>query len=183
MGGIVKESVLRTDQYDYFAKWYTPVLRELICLRNFNDDYEKIARAVYPHITPGEAKKAVQLLLKLKLVVRNRDGSYRQSSNAVAADDSIVSMAVRSFVESMLKNAMQALHRLEKKERNISSMTLAVKPAVYDTVVAEIEAFKDRIKTIVNNSESNSRVYQFNMELFPVSADLGTAEAKEIGNP
>jgi hypothetical protein len=137
MGGIVKESVLRTDQYDYFAKWYTPVLRELICLRN----------------------------------------------NAVAADDSIVSMAVRSFVESMLKNAMQALHRLEKKERNISSMTLAVKPAVYDTVVAEIEAFKDRIKTIVNNSESNSRVYQFNMELFPVSADLGTAEAKEIGNP
>jgi hypothetical protein len=36
----------------------------------------------------------------------------------------------------------------------------------------EIEAFKDRIKAVVRRDDRSSRVYQFTLTLFPVSADV-----------
>ena len=81
MAGRVKESALRADSYDYFANWFTPVIRELVCLHDFKENYKNLASMVRPSILPSEAKAAVKLLVRLKLVRRQADGS------AVAGSD------------------------------------------------------------------------------------------------
>ena len=172
MAGMVKESVLAPDQYDYFVNWYTPVIRELICLHDFHDDYRLIAAAVKPQILPSEAKAAVALLLRMKFVERQADGKYRQTSTAITADGSITSLAVRSFTHAMLDHSKTALDAVDKKERHISGLTMGISSEAYEVIAAEIEAFKDRIKVIVNRDMGGNRIYQMNIGLFPVSEVL-----------
>jgi uncharacterized protein (TIGR02147 family) len=172
MVGMVKESVLNADQYDYFATWYTPIIRELICLYNFGDNYRLIAQKLRPQIQPSEVKSAIDLLLRLQLVERRDDGSYIQTSSAITADSAITSLAVRSFTRTMVDHTKNALDAFDKKERHISGITMGISKEAYDVIAAEIEAFKDRVKVIVNRDMGSSRIYQFNLSLFPVSENV-----------
>ncbi len=181
MTGLVKESVLNTDQFDYFAMWYTPVIRELICLYDFKDDYNLIAETIQPRIDPAEAQAAVKLLLKLKLVIKDENGIYKQTSSAVIADNSVKSVAVRAFTRSMIDRSKEALDTFNKKVRHISGITMGISPEAYDVLAAEIEAFKDRVKVIVNQDSTSSRIYQMNIALFPLSEQL-KVQSDEKGN-
>jgi len=181
MSGIVKESVLSVDQFDYFANWYNPVIRELICLYNFNDDYQKIAMTVKPTIEQSEVRSAIALLLRLKLVEKQKDGLYRQVSSAIVADESITSIAVRSFARTMIDRSKTALDTVDKKNRHISGITMGISKETYDMLTAEIEAFKDRVKTIVNHDSSANRIYQMNLTLFPVSEDIRPVSVSNEG--
>jgi uncharacterized protein (TIGR02147 family) len=172
MSGNVKESVLSADQYEYFATWYTPVVRELVCIHDFKDDYKLLAETLKPPIRPGEAKAAITLLLRLKLIERQDCGGYRQPSTALVADASIASLAVRAFTRTMLDLSKDALDTIDKKERHVSGLTMGVSAEAFDVIAAEIEAFKDRVKVIVNRDIGSSRIYQLNVSMFPVSEDV-----------
>jgi uncharacterized protein (TIGR02147 family) len=172
MAGGVKESILNTDQFEVFSNWYVPVIRELICLHNFHEDYQTLAAALKPSIQPVEAKAAVALLLRLKMIVQRADGSFRLVSPAMAMDSSVTSLAVRSFTRTMLERSKEALDTIDKKARHISGVTMGISPETYDVLTSEIEAFKDRVKIIVGNDANSSRIYQMTVSLFPVSDDV-----------
>ncbi|MBN1578935.1 MAG: TIGR02147 family protein [Chitinispirillaceae bacterium] len=179
--GMVKETVLGADQYDYFSTWYTPVIREMICLRDFNNDYRAIAATLKPPILPSEAKAAVALLLRLKLVERQAEGKYRQTSSAITADSAVTSLAVRSFTRVMFDHAKVAPDTVGKTERHVSGLTMGISQEAYDVIAAEIESFKDRVKLIVNRDQGGSRIYQLNIGMFPVSEDLRTLPVEQEG--
>jgi len=61
---------------------------------------------------------------------------------------------------------------MDNTQRNISGITLGCSKATYDVLSAEIAAFKDRIKLIINQDDLSSQVYYLNVGLFPVSKDL-----------
>lgn len=172
MAGIVKEKVIGADQYDYFANWYTPVIRELITLRPFGDDFVRIARMLKPRIQPSEAKAAVTLLLRLKLIERTGDGGYRATDSAIVAESPVASVAIQAFTRAMLDLSRQAIDTAERDTRHLSGITMGISPEAYDVLAAEIEAFKDRVKVIVNRDRDSSRIYQLNIGLFPVSEEL-----------
>lgn len=167
----VTENQLTADHYLYFDKWYTSVLRELICLHDFKDDFALIARTVYPPITVTDARKSIELLLRLKLIARRKDGSYRQTAAAIISDDPMVALARRSFNNAMLDRAKYANETISKDERNISGITMGISKPCYDVILTEMAAFKERIKVIVNQDSGSSRVYQLNLQLFPLSND------------
>ncbi|MBD3344075.1 MAG: TIGR02147 family protein [Chitinivibrionales bacterium] len=179
MIGGVREGVLKSAQYDYFDKWYNSVIRELVCLHDFGDDYQALARAVSPPITRSQAKKSVALLLKLGLLKKNDSGTYEQTQCAITADDSITTIAQRTYVGHMIDLAESALERFDKSRRHISTMTLGVSPATYDILIAEINAFKDRVKRIVSLDKQSTRVCQLNCAIFPVSEDIGRPQQEE----
>jgi uncharacterized protein (TIGR02147 family) len=182
MAGSVKESTLNTDQFDYFANWFTPVIRELICQHDFKDDFKKIAGIVLPPILPSEAKFAVKLLLKLKLVRRKPEGGYVQTNSAVVADNSVTSMAVRAFTKAMIEHSKSAVDNIDRRLRHVSGVTMGITPETYEVLSAEIEAFKDRVKFIVNQDKGSGLVYQLNISLFPMTRNFnafggGTGES------
>ncbi|HEX2958379.1 MAG TPA: TIGR02147 family protein [Chitinispirillaceae bacterium] len=173
----VKESVLNTDQFDYFVNWYAPVIRELICANDFRDDYRAIAAACKPAIQPAEVKTAVELLLRLKLVEKQTNGTYKQTATAIVADESITSMAVRSFTRTMIDNSKSALDTIAKNKRHISGITMGISQETYAILTAEIEAFKDRVKNIVNHDTRTDAIYQITLSLFPVSEQISSDTA------
>jgi|WetSurMetagenome_2_1015567.scaffolds.fasta_scaffold10555_3 uncharacterized protein (TIGR02147 family) len=170
----VQERQLSADQYRYFESWYTSVIRELMCIYDFQDDYEKIAQAVYPRITMTEAKKAVQLLVRLKMVTKQDNGKYRQTDAAIISRDDMVAFARRSFNSEMILRAREANEALPPTERDVSGITMGISRTCYEVLRAEIAALKERVKTIVNQDDCCARVYQLNLQLFPVSEDVAS---------
>lgn len=177
----VKESVLNADQFDFFVNWYTPVIRELICANDFRDDYQAIAAACKPPIQPADVKAAIALLLRLRLVEKLKNGTYKQTATAIVADESITSMAVRSFTRTMIDHSKTALDTIEKDKRHISGITMGISYETYAILSTEIKAFKDRVKSIVNHDTNCDRIYQITLSLFPVSEEIspGTASVNK----
>ncbi|MDD5672803.1 MAG: TIGR02147 family protein [Chitinivibrionales bacterium] len=168
MNNNVSRHVLGSEQFEYLRKWHTVVIRELICQYAFNDDFAALAVAVVPPISRREAESSVRLLLRLGLIVRQDDGIYRQVDRALATNREIAGPAIRAFNKTMIDLANRAVDTIENTERNVSGSTVGLSKSSYDILCAEIEAFKDRIATIVHNTTQADRVYQLNVQLFPV---------------
>jgi uncharacterized protein (TIGR02147 family) len=176
MSNNVSRHVLGSEQFEYLRKWHTVVIRELVCQHDFKDDFGVLAAAVVPRITKRDAEQAIRLLLRLGLIVKMDDGTYRQADRALATNREIAGPAIRAFNKMMIDLASRAVDTIDNTERNVSGMTVGVSRASYDVLCAEIEAFKDRIATIVNNSAGVDRVCQLNIQLFPVGK---SPDAKE----
>lgn len=177
----IRESVLNAYQYDFYSNWYTPVIRELICLCDFKDNYDLMASVLKPKIEAAQAKAAVNLLLKLKLVERLENGRFKQISSAIVVDNPVSSLAIKAFTRNMLDQSKTALDTIDRNIRHISGITMGISPEAYELLTTEIEAFKDRVKFIVNNDNKSSRIYQMNISLFPVSEDLHSMNTRDTG--
>jgi uncharacterized protein (TIGR02147 family) len=178
----VKEQRLAADQHEYYNNWYVSVIRELVCLRDFKDNYKQIASAVTPAIGAREARFAVKLLRRLGMIKKRPDGTYYQTSAAIISNSEVGRMAVRSFNREMLRKAEKSLDEIPPKERQIFGVTIGLSKACYDVLAAEMIAFRDRVVAITNSDRNSSRVYQMHLQLFPLSRETDsnlTGEAEK----
>jgi uncharacterized protein (TIGR02147 family) len=183
MENSISEQVLNPDQYDYFAQWHTVVIRELATMLDFRDNWELLAQCVLPAITAREAKASVELLLRLKFIEKAPGGGYAQKDSAITTQAGIASLAIRHFNRAMIQKALEALDEVPKNQRDIFGVTIGISPNMYELISAEMEAFKDRIVTMVSRDRESSRVYQLNLQLFPVSKETVPGNQKGTMKP
>jgi uncharacterized protein (TIGR02147 family) len=176
----VSEKTLEADQFDYFGNWYNVVIRELITLFNFKDNFQLIGQCVTPSISTREAEKSVDLLKRLHLIKKRPDGSYEQTDSAITTNGDIGLMAVRQFNKEMVLLAAKTVDMLSRDRRHVSGVTIGISPVMYKILCTEIAAFKDRIVSLVHRDEASSSVYQLNVQLFPVSEDVATIGACHV---
>jgi len=62
---------LSDNEFDFFEKWHHAVIRSLISILDFKDEYRALAKMVRPAITTGEAKESVGLLDKLGMIKKD----------------------------------------------------------------------------------------------------------------
>ena len=161
--------------------WYHPVIRELICLHNFKEDYKKLADSVEPPISKTDARKSVTFLLENGMIERQRNGLYKQVDSAMDTGDEISSLAVRNFNRKMIEMAGSALETLPASERYIRGLTVGASRECYKLIVQEIKAFNDRVATIVNSDTGSDDVYHIAMQLFPLSRTKAAVKSVEEG--
>jgi uncharacterized protein (TIGR02147 family) len=178
MSNNVSRHVLGSEQFEYLSKWHNVVIRELVCQHDFKEDFAALAASVVPPISKRDAEISVRLLDRLGLIVRLPDGRFRQIDRALATNREVAGPAIRAFNKTMIDLARRSVDAIEKTERNVSGMTVGVSRASYDVLCAEIESFKDRVAAIVHNSADVDRVYQLNLQLFPVARPVDRSVAR-----
>jgi uncharacterized protein (TIGR02147 family) len=65
--------------------------------------------------------------------------------------------------------ALGSIDAVPVTERHVSGITAGISAETYEVLSAEIGAFKDRIVSIINRQPGSDRVYQLNVQLFPLS--------------
>ncbi len=160
---------IRQDQYSYYADWRNSAVRSLIDLYPFKDDYKWLAKSLHPQIKPREAKKSVQLLEKLGLIIKGKDGFWHVSEKHITTGKEITGLAVQNFHQASAKLAAEALATLPKDKRNFSGLTLGISKATYDKICSEIAQVRAKIVEWADADSTADRVYQMNFQLFPVS--------------
>jgi|WetSurMetagenome_2_1015567.scaffolds.fasta_scaffold00045_10 uncharacterized protein (TIGR02147 family) len=164
-------TLLDEKQYEFYSNWYFSAVRELITLPDFREDYAWMSRAIAPPITPGQAKKALEVLLHLNLIKRNAVGKLELCNTAISSKAEMNSMLLRNYHHEMIRLGQEALERFEPREREVSSLTLGVSDTCFETIKKRIRDFKEEILAMVVEDKSKSQtVCQLNFQFFPLLA-------------
>lgn len=169
LGSHAKVRIVGEDSYAFYQHWYTPVIRELVCMQPFGDDFAALAKRLRPTISASEAKASVRTLIQLGFVTAKPDGTYIQNDPLLHTGFEVHSLAVRGFNRQMVQLAGEALDRIPVQERNVTGVTMSVSPRTYGLITEEIRAFQDKILRLVESDPEADRVCQMNIMLFPVS--------------
>jgi len=160
---------IQKDQYEFYSNWYHVVVRSLIDLFPEMKDFREIAKKVFPPIKPKQAQKSIELLLRLGLITKQKNGTYMTSDKSLTTGAEVQSLAVQRFHLETMKLAETAIKSLSKDKRNISGLTLGISKEGYSKICDIIYECQAKIMDVANNDEKSDRVYQLNFHLFPVS--------------
>jgi uncharacterized protein (TIGR02147 family) len=157
-------------EYDeYFSKWFNIALRELINILPNKMKSVDIAKMLIPSPKPNDIRKSFNLLLRLGLVKQNPDGSLELKDKFISTPDEWTSTAIHSFQVAMADLGKQALDRFPKNERNISTLTLSLSPEGFSKTRKAIERVHEEIVEIAHSDSNANRIYELNLQLFPLS--------------
>lgn len=182
MAEFVAAHQMESSEYVYLSRWYLPVLRELVVQRSFTDNYDDLANSVEPAITVHEAKKGIDLLLRIGYLQRSDDGRYVQRDKAISAgesDERMLATARRSFNRQMIQLAAESLDRFPVDKRYARGLTVGISKSCYDVITQEIDAFAERIALLVDRDRGERVVSQINIQLFPLTKENEITEGEE----
>jgi uncharacterized protein (TIGR02147 family) len=164
-----KPQIVRNEQYEFYSNFHHSIVRSLIGMFGFKDDYQWLAKRVYPAITPGKAKKSVALLERLGFIKKQKDGSYTLTDATITTPAEVMSVAVQNFHKQAGGLALKALSGLPGGRRNITGVTLGISKETYAIMCEEIHAFRTRLLQIAESDQNADEVYQLNFQFFPAS--------------
>jgi uncharacterized protein (TIGR02147 family) len=168
----LEQHIVPVDQFAYYSKWYNLAIRELACTIDWKEDYGILAEAVSPPIKKRQARESVLLLLKLGFLNKGEDGKYFQTNPAITTGAEVNSLSVREVNRQMAALGVDAISDVPPAQRDMSSLVVGVSEKTYAAIKQEIHDFKSRIVRIVNDDPGSDRVYNINVQLFPLSREL-----------
>lgn len=163
---------LDAEQARYHETWYLPAIRELVSSPAFRDDPKWIARQLLPRISTAQAQAALRTLLTLGLLTRDDDGRLRQADALVSTASGPLGHHVVNYHRMMMERAADALDRVTRNEREISSVTLCVSEDALLALKQRIEEFRNELLQLAEQHGTPERVVQINFQLFPLTQRL-----------
>jgi len=164
-----RPQITRSEQFEYYSKLHYSVVRSLIDLHGFDGDYDMLARSVRPRITPGQARKAVELLERLGFIKKQKNGFYVVTRKSITTEPEVESLAILNLHKQAGELALKALDELPKEQRNVSGVTLGISKQTYSRMCEEIESFRMRLLQIAEADEAADSVFQLNFQFFALS--------------
>ncbi len=165
----IKAQVLTEQQYEFYTKWYYSAIRSLLQYYEFTGDYKALAEKLNPAISVKEAKQAIKLLLKLKLIEKDSNGKYHLVDTAISTGKEWQSLAIHAFQQETIGLARESLDRHPKESRDISTITMNISGKDFEQVKVMIQEFRKSVLRFVNDNASPESVYQMNIQLYPLT--------------
>jgi uncharacterized protein (TIGR02147 family) len=168
-----RQSKLRTIDaklFEFYDKWYYNAIRELLYFFPFRGDFHELAKALNPAISPAEAKRAVQRLESWGLIKKDNTGNYVRSDNqSITTGIDAQSFYINNYQHAVLDLAKASLDRFPREERSLSTLTMSLSSEAYRKIEEEVHLFRRRLLTVAEEDKNEERVYQMNIQLFPMT--------------
>lgn len=161
----VDERILQEDVFALVSEWYHFAILNLIDVEGFKWESSWISSRL--GISDLQAKLAMDLLLKLKIVTLSDDRVVADASHIASSSD-IPSQAIRSYHRQILQKASEALETQGIEDREISGIGFAVNPKRIAQLKNDIVAFQDEILEKYSGGKK-SEVYFLEMALFKLT--------------
>lgn len=161
------------DQFSIFSRWYYVCIRDLLCFIEFKGDYRAVAGMLDPPIKPEEAEAAIRDLESLGFIVRDSLGVYRPQDRFVTTGDEAHSVQLASYQLATMDMAKRSLEKHPAEKRDISFVSLTLSRDSFARVKSEVQAFRKRLLLMAKDEQKPDRVYQCNIQLFPMSNQPG----------
>lgn len=160
---------LESTRYEFFSEWYHVALWELLSFSPFHGDFEALAKRFCPAITSAKAKRALEVLQRLKLVKQGPDNTWHAHHGLLTTGGEWQSMAIRTFQRESIQLAEQALDNTPKEDRDISTLTLSLSKSTFDAVREKLRIMRQELLEISEHESEKDAVYQFNLQVFPLT--------------
>jgi uncharacterized protein (TIGR02147 family) len=161
---------LTREQFQFFSHWYIPVVRELVIRDEYPGDPEWIAGKVMPPISESKARKGIALLEKLGLIRQDpTTQKWEMTQNVISTPSEVLSLAIATYHRDVIALAGEAIDRFKKPERDIRSVTLGLTADGVVEAKRRLEMFWKEMLEFGGTQNHAKRVFQLNMQLFPLS--------------
>lgn len=177
---VTGEYNLPDKQFEYYDKWYYPVIKEIVSWYPWNNDYAILAKTVSPPITKTEAKIAVEVLERIGLIEKMENGTYRQTKENICGDNVPVHRK-KIIREEILNLGIQATGKFNKEERYTTFHTVSLDDERYEKAVKIIQEAEARLYELVNDiPNEEQKVYEIVFNAFPVSKQLKDSKGENV---
>jgi uncharacterized protein (TIGR02147 family) len=161
--------VLEVDQAAFWSSWRHHALRSLLGIGSFGDDPATLGRHLTPPATPEEVRESLDLLDRLGLAIRDKEGRWLLSNRFVSSGASQRQPDLRPYILDTLRLAGESFDRHPKEARSLSSVTIAVGRDKIPALQERIREFRQEILRLAQAEESADVVMQLNLQLFPLA--------------
>jgi uncharacterized protein (TIGR02147 family) len=161
---------LEPMQYEFYREWRHTAILALVNSTNFYGDFKELSERVQPPITAKQAQESVELLLRLNLIRKDTTGKFLPTNTILTTGEKWKSMAIHQFQKQVMQLGLEALERFDPVERDISTVTIAVSPDDIEEIKRVTSEYRRTVLQIASASETGNRVYQLNIQVFPLSS-------------
>lgn len=166
-----ESKLILQHQFDFYRIWYISAIRELLLLSTFTDkDHKIIGNLLHPSISSEEVQFAIQVLLEHKLVKLTQDG-YKPTSNTIKKEVSFSTFYWKTYMESFMGLSRKALD-YPKESRDISAITVSLTETSYIEAISLIAELRKKILKLEECNTPHQKIYQCNIQLFPLSKEV-----------
>ncbi len=160
--------LLDTDVIAYYSEWYHSAIRAALETIDFKDDFASLAKKIFPPITEKKARESIDLLIRLGLIKKNKEGYLKIIDKAIAAGSEIKTELLKQYQLKCLEASNAALIKNNTMHQVFSTNTISISKEGYDRLKKRLAKFKSEIRSLVHKDENQAdRVYQMNIQLFP----------------
>lgn len=157
------------DTFAIIADWYHYAILELTYTDDFSTNPLWISKRL--GISASEAKLAVERLLRLKLLIKNKDDIWTDASEngeLTHLTPSTSSDAARKFQCQLLELSKRSVQETPISRRNHTSMTLSFDPEDLSQAIERIAEFR-RSFAREFRPQNAKEVYQLQISFFPLT--------------
>jgi uncharacterized protein (TIGR02147 family) len=163
-------TLVTTDSYRFYGKWYYSAIRAILDVERITDDYLRLASLLRPTIAASQAKEAVELLLELGMIDRDETGGLRPRESSISTGDAWQGAVIHNLQRQFIDLGKESLDRFDKKERDISNLTVTVSDQTFDLIKKKVAELRSQIMAMACAEQAPDKVLQVNIQIFPLSA-------------
>lgn len=162
---------LSLDRVDMISSWEHTAILELVRRTDFSPTEKNLCQALGSKVSAAEVHQALGRLLRLGMLEKHRDGSFKRSTRVVSTPTDVPSDAIRKFHASMLEKAKEALVEQSVERREFQSLTLSLSEKDIPKLKARIRDFVDELEEEFS-SEVRNCTYHIQCQAFLLSQGL-----------
>jgi len=164
----VERRKIGNHEIRFLSQWWIPVVHSYLEVSEGRAIPEEIASSVMPNITKEQANEALEILKSLGLVKRLPSGRLGLSQAHVTVCSPEKAVAVRTYQKQALTLGAEAVDSFPAKEREVSTLTLAVDEECFNDLREMAREFRRQVQKRVEDAMHPDRVMQWTMALYPV---------------
>jgi len=166
----VQKRLIGKNEYVFYNGWEHSVIRTLLDIIDFKDDYAAIAKMLMPPLPVKTVKKSFKLLQSLQLINMDKNGFFKPTDKTVKTDEHVRDELILQYQLHCLEMAKMNMLNKHGLPQDISTNILSVSEDGLKKVQNCLRIFREEIRAIVQNDDKPSdRVYQLDVQLFPNS--------------
>ena len=160
--------VVTRGLYEYYRNGYNSIIRALLAIHDFSDNYRQLAKMVFPPITVKKARDSIRLLKKLDLIQKNEKGFYKPTDKSISTPPLVKDEVIKQYQLQCLEMAKLAILKRNMLPQSITTNVLYVSVEALNQITDKIEKLRSEVRAIAyKDTMPADRVYQLDILLFP----------------
>jgi len=153
------------DLFRIIADWYHYAILELSLTEDFCPEPSWIAKEL--GIRETEARLAIDRLLSVGLLKEENNSIVKSDEFITTSDKHLTNSALKRHQRQVLEKAVDSLENDPIEARNVSSMTMAIDPALLPAAREMIETFSQNLCAFLESGR-RKQVYELGVVLYPI---------------
>jgi len=164
---------LEHRELQYFAHWWTSVVRALLETTDGRAVPAELSRCLLPSVPEADVRASLELLTELGLVKKASSGRLLPSQAHLTAGGPAKAQAVRGFQRQILTLASESLERFPPDDRDVSTLTISLDEGAFREIRELVRECRRQIQKRVEECREPDRVLHLAMAFFPAAMAPG----------